>query len=143
MTESLKSLLKQIVDLFSRKKEMVEVNLEETKNKDLVAALLKLAKDPTLEKTLYTPVSKIFLMNVYVGNFNDLLSNLQFQSNSTSLLSVNVDSYFKPHKGKLNHTFERIAAYAVQNKLPLKTEFDLFQICETIESLKGKDVERN
>ena len=126
----LKKLFKSKVD----KIQIVDKTLN-ILNKDLVLRLNKLISYDNLNYLFLSPISKIYIINTYTNNFNDLISNVYNQAMNRSIIAINLYSYFNDRDMDIRYHLGKITEHLPTVKLSLYIEHDLFQLCNTFDEL--------
>lgn len=126
MLKTLKKLL------FSKNNKVEKI----TNNYDLILKLTDIAYNDKVEKIFYNPVNKIFMMNMYTNDLNDLVNNLFTPVMERSLNAVNVHSYFFNSKADISQILSRVLNILPNiEKLNVVIEHDLYELCSSFEYL--------
>jgi hypothetical protein len=120
-------MFKKLIKLFTTTK----VSDIELKNKDLVDKIYDIINIENLEDVLFSPVNKIFILNVYNNNFDDFLSNILSKYSERSLISVNIFSYFTD-KENIQYKLKRCIPILEQNNIDLRIAYEFNEILDTI-----------
>lgn len=88
-----------------------------------------------INKLFYTPVNKLYIINTYSSDFNDLIFNLPNTNFHKQIIAINIHSYFNNSKADIKSNLERVLKYIQTNKINKLIEHDLFEIINTFEYL--------
>lgn len=127
--------LKKVLEMFRSKKETIKLNDELFNNDDLLNDLKSLYENPNLDDILLNPNCKICVLNTYTPNFYELLNKIHRKHNATTLVAVNLHSYFKNSPLALSEGLMRISKYAEKNQIASTLVHDLYEIIETLKYL--------
>ncbi len=135
MLQTVKRVWNQFRNWLIKPVEMVDETIPEIN--PLAEKLIQLSERDDLEKVFYSPVGKIYVIDVYRSSFTDLANNLNRGLSGNMLTTVNIYSYFNNRHSDLNKIFKDLGKYVMCSKIPASVEFDLHQLCDTFEILKG------
>jgi hypothetical protein len=103
---------------------------------DLIARLTSLTSYEKLNELMYSPSSKIYLINTYSNTFSDLIDNLYTTSYQRSIIAINVHSYFSNSTIDLPTQLTRVVDHLPKvPKLNTLIDHDLHEICSTFDDL--------
>lgn len=107
----------------------------EVKNQELIEKISDIIYMSNLNDILFSPSSKLYILNVYNDSFDDFLNNILI-NNSRDIIAVNINSYFK-NKDNIQYTLKRIIPLLEKSDLNIKVQYELNEIIEAINFLKS------
>lgn len=124
-------MLSFLKKLFSVKSDKIKP--DET---DLIARLTEVINYDNLNELVYSSVNKLYLINTYSSDFNDLASNMYNKNYNRNIIAINIHSYFNNSRtdiaGDLSRILKCLKSYET-NKL---IEHDLFELVDLFTHLK-------
>lgn len=119
--------------LFTKSKTQIK---ESSLNQELVIVLSSLVYSDNINIIFNNPVNKIYILNTYTKNLNDLLDNIITSNLTRELLAVNINSYFRDISD-LKYTLKRVLDIISSSKINSYIEHDLFEIVDAYEYLNS------
>ena len=93
--------------------------------------LMEMAAYPDLAQLFYSPVNKLYILNVYASTYGELMDHLISQEVNRPISAVSVFAFFNQAKVDLAYQFTRIATFSQTNKINQSAEHDLLEIYQT------------
>lgn len=118
-----------------------QVIKSELKNQELIEKIYNIVYIENLDKILFSPVGKLYILNVYNNTFDDFLSNI-LSKNNRELAAVNINSYFTD-KENIQYKLKRIITILEKNDINVKVEYELNEIIEAVHFLKYLEEKEN
>lgn len=125
-------MFKKFISLFTTTK----VSDNQLKNKELVEKLYEIISIENLEDILFSPTSKIYILNVYNDNFDNFLINMLSKDSERSIVSVNIFSYFKDINN-IQSILKRCIPILEQNNVNSKINYEFNEIIDSIKYLQS------
>jgi len=129
-------MIKFIKNLF--KSESMKTNNE---NEDILSKISLLAYNENTNKVFYSPEAKLYIMNCYSRNFDELASLVYTKGNISNLTSINIQSYFNNSSMNISNILQKLLPHLYENVIDNKVKHDLYEIYESfvyLESLRSK-----
>lgn len=109
---------------------------EVTQEEELMSKLLEMVHDENLNALFYNPVSKLYVINTYTADFNDLTSSLYNNNFRKQIIAINLHSYFHNSQVDIKTDLEKIAKCLRTHKPNLLIQHDLDELVNTYEYLR-------
>lgn len=110
---------------------------EPSLNKDLIDNIYGILYSFTIERVLKDPCCKLYIINTFSMNFQDL-SNSYKDPNNNTVVAVNLYSYFKDTDSEEVYRYlNGLLKYLPNNKVGFKYAHDLTEITQSISFLSG------
>lgn len=103
----------------------------------LMSKLLEMVHYERLNALFYNADSKLYVINTYTGDFNDLTSNLYNNHFNRQIIAINLHAYFLNSKVDIKTDLEKIANCLRTHKPNMLIQHDLYQLVDTFEYLKS------
>lgn len=116
-------------------KQPVVVNEED----ELYSKLLEMVHYEKLHSLMYSPVNKLYILNTYTADFNDLISNLYNSHFHRQIIAINIHSYFQNSKVDIQNDLERITKCLRDHKPNAQLQHDLHEIVNAFEYFKSME----
>lgn len=126
-------MLQFLKKLYTPKEKIKDINVL---NVDITLKLNELL-NCSVNKLFFNPVSKLYIVNTYTVNFNDLLDNLYNNTFQRNLNAVNIHSYFLNSSVDIENNIEKILVHLPTLKINKLIEHDLYEIYNTFIDLKN------
>lgn len=107
-------------------------------NEELTFELKELILEEDLDYLLEDTINKMYLINVYSNSYIDLISNFNRKIDRSSLMAIDIASYFKGIDNSLVNSLKRIIPLLESNKISKQDESDLYEIINTIKGFLGR-----
>lgn len=126
-------MLQFLKKIYTPKEKIKDINVL---NIDITLKLNELL-NCSVNKLFFNPVSKLYIVNTYTVNFNDLLDNLYNNTFQRNLNAVNIHSYFLNSSVDIENNIEKILVHLPTLKINKLIEHDLYEIYNTFIDLKN------
>lgn len=113
-----------------------EVEKEPDIDSELVDEFMFMSHDDNIVNILFNPSSKLYIINTYTDNIDELFHVLERKNNSINIIAVNLNSYFGRNPEDMSRKLKSISTYLIKNKPTSKVEHDLRQILDAYHYLK-------
>jgi len=108
-----------------------------TEQEELYSKLIEMVYYENLQSLFYSPVNKLYLLNTYTSDFNDLSSNFYNTIFNRQIIAINIHSYFQNSKVDLKNGLEKIAKCLREFMPNQQIQHDLYEIVNAFEYLKS------
>jgi len=103
---------------------------------DLISKLTEVINYDNLNQLVYSSVNKLYLVNTYSTDFNDLLTNMYNKNYNRNIIAINIHSYFNNSRIDIAGDFSRIIKCLKDYPTNKLVEHDLFELVELFNHLK-------
>ena len=125
-----------MIALFKKLFATTKISETELKNKDIIDKLNEVTYLENIENIIFSPSSKIYILNVYHDTFDDFLSDMLSNVSNRSIISVNIFAYFND-KENVQYKLKRAITILETNKVNAKIEYEFNELVDSINYLKS------
>lgn len=108
---------------------------KEIKNSELVNKLRELSESDSLNQLLTETTCKLYLLNLYTENIEDLFNSVITNKSKHSIVAVSIDNYFNKNNLELDEQLKRLYEFISDNDLSLQLTSDIYQIVNDLNYL--------
>lgn len=108
---------------------------KEIKNTELVNKVMELSETENIGNITTDTSCKLYLMNLYTENIEDLFNSVLNNKSKHSIIAVSVDNYFNNNRLDLSEQLKRLYEFISINDLSLQISSDIEQIVNDLNYL--------
>jgi hypothetical protein len=122
---------------FFKKLLQPRVTVEITAEEELMYKLLDMVNDEHLNAVFYNPASKLYIVNTYTDDFNDLTGSFYNNNFRRQIIAINIHSYFLNSKVDIKTDLEKLAKCLKTHKPNMLIQHDLDELVNAYQYLKS------
>lgn len=140
--QSMVTIFKKVREILTRLKSIFEIKNPDLNSavytdleENLISDLTEVGRYKNLEELLKDPVSKIYILNVYSNNFNDLGGMVVDKRYPRKLIAINLHSFCNGEESRISIGLVNIVKFLKKNKPTPESVHDLRELISVIRNL--------